>query len=146
MIGRTPTRTSRASSTSTRWPSKNGLKMRIHARRVAVIATVGGGCGDADEGGAPGEEYEISNAVLREPDVVSVQVGSCNAVQRETVIEEDTEAVPGSVAAQRAWRGVLVAIGVQALRMIRPSLARSPLTVGLSRWVVISTSPVRSSG
>ena len=71
--------------------------MRIHARHVAVIAIVGGGCGAADEVGAAGEEYEIINAVLREPDVLSVQVGSCNAVHRETVIEEYTEAVEVTV-------------------------------------------------
>ncbi len=67
--------------------------MRIRALLVASIAVAGGGCGAADEVGAAGEEYEIINAVLREPDVVSVQVGRCDAVQRETVIEEDTEAV-----------------------------------------------------
>lgn len=68
--------------------------MRIRALLVAVM---GGGCGDAGEGGAAGEEFEIVNAFLREPDVVSVQVGSCNAVQRETVIAEGTEAVEGIV-------------------------------------------------
>ena len=73
--------------------------MRISALLVATIAIVGVGCGDADEGDAAGEEeeYEISNAVLREPDVVSVQVGSSNAVQREIVTEEDTEAVEVTV-------------------------------------------------
>ncbi len=71
--------------------------MRIRALLVAIIAVASGGCGDADELGAAGEEYEIINAVLRELDVVSVQVGSCNAVRRETVIEEDTEAVEVTV-------------------------------------------------
>ncbi len=71
--------------------------MRIRALLVAFTAVAGVGCGDADQVGAAGEEYEIIHAVLREPDVVSVQVGSCNAVQRETVIEEDTEAVEVSV-------------------------------------------------
>ena len=71
--------------------------MRIRALLVAFTAVAGVGCGDADRVSAAGEEYEISNAVLREPDVVSVQVGSCHAVQRETVIEEDTEAVEVSV-------------------------------------------------
>ncbi|MFO7959764.1 MAG: hypothetical protein R6U94_02315 [Nitriliruptoraceae bacterium] len=70
-----------------------GPRDAIRALLVAVIAVMGGGCGDADEVGAAGEEYEIINAFLREPDVVSVQVGSCNPVQRETVSEEDTEAV-----------------------------------------------------
>ena len=71
--------------------------MRIRALLVAIIAAAGGGCDDADEVGAAGEEYEIINAVLREPDVVSVQGGSCNALQRETVIEENTEAVEVTV-------------------------------------------------
>lgn len=71
--------------------------MRIRAPLVAITAVAGGGCGAADEVGAAGEEYEIINAVLREPDVVSVQLGSCNAVQCETVIEEDTKAVEVTV-------------------------------------------------
>lgn len=74
--------------------------MRIRVPLISVIAAfavVGGGCGDADDAGAAGEEDEIINAFLREPDVVSVQVGSCNAVQRETVIDEDAEAVEVTV-------------------------------------------------
>ncbi len=97
MIGMAPTEPAEQAGRPTRWTLAKGPEMRILALLVAVIAVMGGGCGDADEVGAAGEEYEIVNAFLREPDVVSVQVGSCNAVQRETVIEEDAEAVEVTV-------------------------------------------------
>ncbi|TVR36226.1 MAG: hypothetical protein EA388_04415 [Nitriliruptor sp.] len=64
---------------------------------IAAVAVVGGACGDAGDDGATGGEYEIINAFLNEPDVINVQVGSCNAVQRETVIDEDVEAVEVTV-------------------------------------------------
>lgn len=54
--------------------------MRIRALLVAITAVASGGCGAADEVGAAGEEYE-----------------TINAVQRETVIQEDTEAVEVTV-------------------------------------------------
>ena len=76
-----PTTTSRASSTSHTRDVEEGPQMRIRALLVVIIAIVDGGCGDAGEGGAAGEEYEIINPVLREPDVVSVQVGSCKPVE-----------------------------------------------------------------
>jgi hypothetical protein len=74
-----------------------GPQMRIRVLLIAIVAAVGGGCGDGDESGAPGEAYEIVNARLSEPDVITVQVGSCNAVHRETVIDEDAEAVEVTV-------------------------------------------------
>ena len=71
--------------------------MRIRVLLIAIGAAVGGGCGDGDETGAPCEAYEIINARLSEPEVITVQVGSCNAVHRETVIDEDAEAVEVTV-------------------------------------------------
>ena len=67
--------------------------MRIRVLLIAVAAVIGRGCGDADDVGATGEAYEIINAVQRESDVVRVQVGSCSAVERETVIDEHAAAV-----------------------------------------------------
>lgn len=63
--------------------------MRIRVLLIAVVAAVGGGCDDGDETGAPGEADEVVNTRLSEPEVITVQVGSCNAVHREMVIEED---------------------------------------------------------
>ena len=67
--------------------------MRIRVLLIAVAAVIDRGCGDADDVGATGEAYEIINAVQRESDVVRVQVGSCSAVERETVIDEHAAAV-----------------------------------------------------
>lgn len=72
---------------------RSHMRIRVLLVAVAVVAVAGGGCGDPDDIGAPGEEYEIISVFLDEPDVITVQVGSCNAVQRETVIDEDAEAV-----------------------------------------------------
>ena len=88
---------SRPSWTSHTMNVGQGPQMRIRVLLIAVIAVVGGGCGDADETGATGEEYEIINASLTEPYVINVQVGSCNAVQREMVIDEDAAAVEVTV-------------------------------------------------